>query len=388
MRRFLAGCLCILLAVWMAAAGAEPLQDRLDALMKKYRAVGAAVVAAQNGRIFLRYTYGYEDRASERPVTMDTRFRIASVTKMISALRVMQLVEQGRLDLDRDISDLLGYPVENPFAEGKITLRMLMSHTSSLAGPGYRFPGRTLRELIGDRKRTRNRFLNQRPGKKYVYSNLGAGIMGTLIELAEGKNVDTALREGVFAPLHIDAGFSPQTLRDPSHVASLYNEGGNGLRRGPHKWTEMAWDGVPDPELHYDLTVGDLLIGPEDLCRLGMMLAAGGALNGVRLLEEKTVQEMTADQRGKPGILAQSPYGLCVHREQRLLPGHTLFGHQGHMWGTLCSLYWEPETRTVVLLVSNGCAVTLKSNTSVLAAKIWEMIWNGNADAQPALVAD
>ena len=363
---------CCFLGAAASGESAEEIFGSLDHLMRSYDAVGASVIVAREGEILLRYVYGMEDRASGRKVSLDTHFRIASVTKMISAIRVMQLVEEGKLDLDQDISAYLGYPVRNPYKGGGLTLRMLMSHTSSLGGTEYRFPGHSLRKLIGDGRR--NRFTKQAPGKAYQYCNFGAGLMGSLIEIADGRNADESVKEGVFRPLGIDAGYSIHTLGDAGHVASLYNKDGM-LRRGPNKWSRTEWDGSVDPEHHFDITVGDLLIRPEDLCRLGMTLAAGGALEGTRLLRPETAARMTENQQGLGGIEAETPYGLCVHREENLLAGHTLYGHQGHMWGTLCSLYWEPETRFTVLVVSNGCNTAMDHGTSKLAQRVWELAW-------------
>ena len=381
---------CCLLA---GAAGAESpgesssgIPERLDRLMRAYGAVGASVIVAREGEILLRYFYGVEDRASRAEVSAATHFRIASVTKMISAIRVMQLAEQGKLDPDAALSACLGYPVANPYKGGALTLRMCMSHTASLLPQKYDFSGRALRSLIGDGRRDTGVFRRQAPGAKYLYSNFGAGLMGALIEIADGRNVDDSVKSGVFAPLGIDAGYSPRTLADASHVASLYNPDGT-LRRGPNKWQQLEWDAGWNPEAHYDITVGDLLIRPEDLCRLGMALAAGGTLDGVTLLQPETVAAMTENQQGLGGITAETPYGLGVHRETNLLPGHLLFGHQGHMWGTLCSLYWEPETRMTVLVVSNGCRVTLDHGTSKLAQRVWELAWTElrqeKADPEP-----
>ena len=378
MKKALAWLLTAVWLFWIPPAEAdrtEGLPDRMDRLMKSYHTVGASVIAARDGEIFFRYVYGYEDLSSHTPVSMDTHFRIASVTKMISAIRVMQLVEEGKLSLDRDISEYLGYEVRNPYRAGILTLRMLMSHTSSLAGGTYQFENRTVRNLIGDRRLNQSRFLKQAPGAKYRYSNLGAGLMGVLIEKSEGVNVDTSVKDGVFSPLNIDAGYSMKTLADASHVASLYNRSGTGLQRGPKKWAAIPWDPKCDPERHYDITVGDLLIRPEDLCRLGMMLAAEGTVDGVRLLQPETVRMMMADQRGKHLIIADSPYGLCIHRDTRLMPGFTLYGHQGHMWGTLCSLYWDPDTQLVILLVSNGCDTTQEKGTARLAEEVWRLLW-------------
>ena len=374
--------LLTLLFLWMQtfsgfaarAEGGEDLSVRLGRLKRQYEAVGLAVVAGRDGEILFRYESGYADRGNRTPVSPDTYFRVASVTKMISAIRVMQLIEQGRLDPDQDLSGLMGYPVRNPYNGGILTARMLMSHTASLREGEYRFPDHSLRELIGDRRIRDNRFTSSEPGSEYLYSNFGAGILGSLIEKIEGVNAGEAVRRGVFEPLGIEAGYSPQMLPEGARIACLYNQDGS-LRRGKNQWAFVEWDEGCDPERHFDITVGDLLIRPDDLCRLGMMLASEGSLNGIRLLRSETVRAMRASQQGETLITADSPYGLCVHRDSRLLPGYTLYGHQGHMWGTLCSLYFEPASGFTVAVVSNGCRMVMDQGTSKLAENIWAMLW-------------
>ena len=387
--------LLTLLFLWMQtfsgfAAWAEDGEDlsvRLGRLKRQYEAVGLAVVAWRDGEILFRYEAGYADRGNRTPVSPDTYFRVASVTKMISAIRVMQLVEQGKLDPDQDLSGLMGYPVRNPYNGGILTPRMLMTHTASLREGEYRFPDHSLRELIGDRRIRDNRFTSSVPGSEYLYSNFGAGILGSLIEKIEGINAGEAVRRGVFEPLGIEAGYSPQMLPEDARIACLYNQDGS-LRRGKNQWASMEWDEGCDPERHFDITVGDLLIRPDDLCMLGMMLASEGSLNSVRLLRSETVRAMRASQQGEALITADSPYGLCVHRDSRLLPGYTLYGHQGHMWGTLCSLYFEPASGFTVAVVSNGCRMVMDQGTSKLAENIWALLWEKYSPGDAFLVRE
>ena len=108
--------------------------ERMDYYLKSYHAAGASVLVSVAGELVYAHDYGYSYVKGEEPITENSWFKVASVTKMISAIRVMQLVEQGVLDLDQDISAYLGYTVRNPYSENTpITLRMLMSHTSSLS---------------------------------------------------------------------------------------------------------------------------------------------------------------------------------------------------------------------------------------------------------------
>ena len=130
--------------------GMNDADTRLNTIMQNFKTSGAAVVVAKDGEIVYEYYYGYADKKAKEPITESTYFRLASVTKLVSAIRTMQLVEQGTLDLDQDISAYLGYDIRNPYhRKTPITLRMLMTHTSSL-NPygGYFDETRTLSSLI------------------------------------------------------------------------------------------------------------------------------------------------------------------------------------------------------------------------------------------------
>ena len=84
---------------------------------------------------------------------------------------------------------------------------------------------------------------------------------------------------------------------------------------------------------------------------------------------------MMDEQAGKGGITARTPYGLCVHHETTLLDGKTLYGHQGMSDGILCSLYYDPETRFVFVLCSNGCNNQMENRVAHLTRKVFEAAW-------------
>src|SRR5687767_3876419 len=133
---------------------------------------------------------GLADRARERRLTVDDPVRIASVTKLVVALGVMRLVEQGRLDLDRDVSEWLGWTLRNPaFPDRPITLRMLLSHTSSLRDEiDYAVPlGTDLRQALADPAAFD---AEHDPGSYFRYANLNYPIIASVMERAAGERFD------------------------------------------------------------------------------------------------------------------------------------------------------------------------------------------------------
>ncbi|MBQ8654322.1 MAG: beta-lactamase family protein [Clostridia bacterium] len=355
-----------------SAAAPSGLNPELDATLHRLFAqnntTGAVVVVARGDRILYHYDYGLADKQEKKPVTPQTYFKTASVTKMISGIRVMQLVEEGKLDLDTPIDEYLGYPVKHPrYQNTPITIRMLMSHTSSIGGHYY--AGSTLKTQLRNAD-----WLSRRPGYYYRYSNFGAGILGSLMEIASGKDLNTCVDEGLFQPMGVDAAYRVWLLDQPDDAAMRYNEEGKAARKRNFYITE-PYDPNAGAEKHYDLVVGDIWIRGDDLCRIGMMMCQGGTLDGVTILRPETIAEMTSSQQGKGGVTADSPYGLCVHRAADLLPDRMVYGHQGRSDGVLCNLYWEPESGFVFALITNGCQIKLKNYICRLSRNAFAAAW-------------
>ena len=373
MKRFLA----MVLAAWMVCATAlgetSDVDEEVRKIFKMYKAVGGTVLAAKDGEIIYQYNYGFANRQSKTPVTENTYFRVASVTKMVSAIRIMQLVEAGTLDLDADLSDYLGFTLRNPYArEVPITLRHLMTHTSSLNQNGS-YGRRGLEALLALGNHRAN-YYDEVPGTKYRYSNFGAGVMGSVLEAVTGKNVQDTVAEGVFEPLGIDAAYHASYLATPSDIATCYNSDGT-VESSVQKSLTRDWEAEPNPDTHYNLTVGKLWITGRDLCRLGIALCDGGEADSMVLLQPETLAEMLASQQGRGGVRIDSPYGLCVNRNDTLLADRLVYGHQGMSGGITANVYFEPESRFVFVMISNGCSNKLQNRVCAISRKLFNLMW-------------
>ena len=374
----------LLLLVLMLASGhgiceetlAFRLNEDIDKAFRNHKTVGAAVVVARDGEIVYEHYYGYAVKKQREPVTENTYFRLASVTKMVTAIRTMQLVEQGKLSLDQDISDYLGYEVQNPYhRKTPVTLRMLMTHTSSLdPHGGYYQVSNTLRQLISTDRLKRSNWYDEIPGTQYRYSNFGAGIIGSLMESVTGTNIDQDMQNNVFGPLGITASYSAGLLPDPENIPNIYNADGSIADTREYS-INKDWDAGVDPDRHYRINVGSLWMRPTDLCKIGILFCEGGTYQNLTLLQLETVQEMMSEQRGKGGITAKTPYGLCIHHETTLHGTKTLYGHQGLCDGIVCNLYYDPETRFVFVLCSNGCNNAMDNRVVHLTRRIFDLVW-------------
>ena len=167
---------------------------------------------------------GLADHHAGRALTIDDPARIASISKLVVALGTMRMVEQGELDLDRDVSDYLGWRLRNPaFPETPITLRMLLSHTSSLTDSvDYAIPlGGTVRETLAQPGAFDTA---HPPGTYFRYANLNFPVIASVMERAGGERFDRLMHALVLAPLGLHACFNWTTCTDPRLARAVGRE--------------------------------------------------------------------------------------------------------------------------------------------------------------------
>jgi CubicO group peptidase (beta-lactamase class C family) len=175
---------------------------------------------------------GLADRTTKRRVTADDPVRVASVTKLVVAMGVMRMVEAGQLDLDRDVSDYLGWRLRNPgFPDMPLTLRMLLSHTAGVRDANdYRVPlGKTVNAALADPKAWEAKYA---PGRYFTYSNLNFPIVGSIMERVSGERFDALMQRLVLKPLAIEGCFNWPSCRDARVAKAVVLYHANGSVRG------------------------------------------------------------------------------------------------------------------------------------------------------------
>ena len=315
---------------------------------------------------------GFADKATQRPVTADSPVRIASISKLVTALGVMRLVDARVLDLDRDVSDYLGWTLRNPaFPDAPITMRLLLSHQASLldGADEYVIPlGGTVREQLAAPYLWDARHA---PGSgAFHYANMNFPVIASVIEAATGERFDAVMRSQVFRPLHLDAcfnwlGCSPGAVR---RAVVLYASSGDVLRddlhgRPPACPVVPAGDGGCDLSGYRPGTNGSLFspqggvrISMRDLARIGQMLAR----RGKGFIRPRSFDELTRSQwSGSGGIDEQGhtggvfcAYGLGLHRiggggvtgcrDDLFGDGVARIGHSGEAYGLRSGLWLDP----------------------------------------------
>lgn len=363
---------CLLLPL---CAGAEEMtmDEQVDKLFRGTKAAGGAFLVAQQGEVVYERYYGVQQKTTNVPVTEKSYFRCASVTKLVTGIGLMKMMDEGILDPDEDISTYLGYTVRNKrFMDKPITLRILMSHTAGLV-ENYLFAHKSslLRDMIDVERKAAGSFKKAvEPGSAYTYSNFGAGITGAIVESVTGRDVSSFMREFLFAPLDIDAAYTIHQLEEPEYVCATYHKDGS-LYAAPSYMLKQPYEQAASPDTHYRVTVGSLLIRPRDLMKLGIALCGDGTVDGVRVLSEEAVAAMRAEHSPETdGITEDSPYTFFTIRQDSLFEGRTVYGHQGTDEGVVCNLYVEPETETVIVVMSNGCNTTRDNGIMRLTRKL------------------
>ncbi|MDD6052083.1 MAG: serine hydrolase [Clostridiales bacterium] len=369
MKRFFALLLTLLLLPLACHAEAPDWKAQMDDYVAKRFAarkiVGGAVVIARDGQVLYRYAYGHKTQSRREQVTADTCYRIASVTKLVSAVGLMQLLTEKNIPLDTPVSDIVGYPVVNPAFPGeRITIRQVMSHTSSLVQTQYYHPN-------WETLKVNNKYFSQKvaPGTAYAYSNLNGGLMGAMIEALSGQSVNTYMQAHVFGPLGINAAYHMGLLKDQSDMAPQLAKDGT-IAEGLSVMLASLpeYNDTCDPRANTSHTSGDLCISANGLIRVIAMLEQGGELDGVRILPKEAVQLMMQDQQTIPSssVHCDSEYGLAIARVEGM-PGGTWYGHQGRKHGLSSNVYFQPDTGLSIAVIANGYEAHAEDNVVTIA---------------------
>ena len=330
---------------------------------------------------------GIADPQSGRRVTIDDPVRVASISKMVAAIGVLRLADQGKLDLTSDVSRWLGWPLRNPsFPDRPITLGMLLSHTSSIRehDDNYVIPlGGSLREAMAD---PTNWDPQHGPGDRYfAYVNMNYPIIASVIEQVTGERFDRWMRRSVLQPMKLDACFNWPTCSDAVLVRAveLDSPDGRPLKDDLHGQRPTCPVFVKDGEA-CDLNrwklgengslfapQGGLRISARGLATIGGMLLNGGTIDGVRILSPQAVETLLTQVwrfDGRNGVTDGGFYcsaGNGTHQIPNPLPGcaddlgtngAVLVGHAGDAYGLKSGLWIDRRRGRGIAYFVSGVA--------------------------------
>ena len=345
----------------------------LLALLTSVASPAPAAVAVhfnRDGQVETRVAQGQADRASGRAITPDDPVRVASVSKLVVALGVLRLVEAGKLDLDRDVSDYLGWRLRHPaYPDRPISLAQLLGHRSGLNDEtDYALP---LDADLETALRNPAAWDKARPpGGDFAYANFNYPVVAAAIEGATGERFDQAMTRLVFRPLGLDACFNWPTCSDgaAARAVVLYDADGN-VVRDDLKGARPACPVVPTANGGCDLGTyrlarhgagfspqGGVRISANGLARIGIMLLR----RGEDFLKPASLARLEAMARVHPtsgegtgGFFCE--YGIAMHstggpalrdpacRDDLFGDGRLRLGHSGDAYGLRSGLWFDLE---------------------------------------------
>lgn len=311
-------------AAGFSSAGVNALAEGMRAAVDQGNLAGVVSALLRDGKLVHLDAYGYQDVENQVPITEDTLFRIYSMTKPVTGVALMMLVDEGKVALDDPVSRYIpelanlqvavedgpgGFPVTES-AHHEMTVRELMSHTGGLT---YGLFSRsqvdsmyvaadvldgngTLKNMIDKLARIP---LRQQPGSLWHYS-VAVDVQGYLVEVLSGQTFEAFLQERLFTPLGMDnTGFGVSDADRP-RFSKLYQSSQEGLQLAD---APLGGD-YPDPATFFG-GGGGLVSTIGDYIKFTQMLANGGELDGVRILSEQSVNTMRSNQL--PAGMAEIP---------------------------------------------------------------------------------
>ena len=275
----------------------QEFNDYINKSISKANIAGMGIAIVSGDSILFTQGYGYSDIETKLPFTPHTVMNIASISKTFVGVAIMHLVEQGLISLDDNVNSFLPFKVSNPFSpESVITLRHLMSHTSGIqdrqkiylntyhyGGDAPTPLGEFLEDYLsqGGEHYSKKNFIKSEPGKKFVYSNIGAGLAGYIVERVSGKPLNIFTREIIFKPLNMNntCWFISDMARS-KHTRLYESKKNNTILENIELYGLTTY---PDGGVRTTVT---------DLSHYLLCIMNKGLYKGTRILKEATVAEM------------------------------------------------------------------------------------------------
>lgn len=376
MRRFFFLTLCTALVLTHSLHSyAQPAraEDSIAAIMQQHEVMGLAVAVVKKGKLVYTHSFGLKNKELNQPLQEENLFRIASISKSFSATAIMQLAEAKKLSLDDDVSNLVGFTVRHPkFPNTIITLRMILSHRSAINDSQGYF---TL-DAINPAKNTnwQKCYSEYEPGTGYRYCNLNYNMAGTIIEKISGERFDKYIQKHILEPLGLYGGYWVDGL-DSTRFASIYeyDDSLKTLVAQPMAYAPRRQE-IGSYVMGYSTPIfsptGGMKISAPDLARYMIMHMKMGKANGKRIIKKKSAITMQTPLSEKEG------YGLAIATTDKLIAGKTLKGHTGSAYGLYSAMYFDPNEKWGIVVITNGCRPGYTDGYNTVIRKTVNVLYN------------
>ncbi len=323
----------------LKAAVVDAIDDAVRTELERSKQPGLVLGLTDRERTLVVRCYGYADLASHRAVIPETLFEIGSIGKSFTALAVLQLVDEGRIDLQAPVDRYLPwFAARQPAGHVPITVAHLLSHSAGIVAgidgtPEAAFQVWSLRDLQ----------TYSRPGERFHYSNVGYKALGLVLEAVDARPYREILRARILDPLGMTATEPSITHEVRSRLAVGYEYlhddriGYPGAPLAPATWLET------------ETADGSIASTAEDMCAFARLLLRGGESATGRLVSERAFEQMSTAHARMEETLWYG-YGLII----RELDGRRLIGHGGGMVGYLAGLQVEPDVGVGAVVLQNG----------------------------------
>lgn len=272
--------------------------------------------------------FGLADVEAKLPATPATRFRLASVSKPITAVAALQLAERGKIDLDAPVQK---YVPEYPQQPWPVTTRQLLGHLAGVThySPQIKNTDQPYADVVSALDTFKHIPLLQEPGTKYSYTTFGYNLISAVVQRASGKPFFAYITESVARP----AGMTS---------LAIYKGPEAGVARG-YKKSGEAWTIAEEPHTTYKIGGGGMCDTAQDLTRFAFALMDG------RLLMDAKWREMTTSQKTSTGAATNYALGFQIGERR----GLRVVSHGGSQAGVRTVLIVIPQARSAVAVLSN-----------------------------------
>ena len=342
----------MLVTLIQAFAQSEKAEAAIQSIMQSNPVVGLSVAVVKNNKVIYNHSFGFKDIEKQLPLTNESIFRIASISKSFTSTAIMQLVAKKQISLDQDVSELVGFKIRNPrFPNTVITLKMLLSHRSSINDSEGYF------SLDAIDSATNPNFAKcynaYEPDKGYMYCNLNYNLAGSILEKITGIRFDKYIQQQILDPLGLYGGYNVNAL-DTQLIAKIYefNKQTQGFTLSPNAYaprTEEINNYIIGRTTPIFSPTGGMKISANDLAKYMIMHSQLGKYKGGRMIPKKLSKQMQAI------ISEEENYGMALETTTQLIPGKTMIGHTGVAYGLYSLMFFEPKEKIGFVVITNGC---------------------------------
>lgn len=340
----------------------------LPAQLQSRDMAGAVVAIVKDGQVLLTKGYGDADVATKKPVVADqTLFRPGSISKVFTAIAVMQLVEQGKLDLDRDVNQYLDFAIPKTFAE-PITLRRLLTHTAGFEEVLKNLFVASAKEMRPLREYLINSMPARifRPGSVPSYSNYGLALAGYIVERTSGEPFEKYIAAHILEPLRMEHSTFAQPL--PPTLETAMSKGYVATAQGAKSF-----------EFVQAAPAGSLSTTGADMTRFMLALLADGSLDGVTILKPESVRAMETRQLEWPPAIRSIGLILMEYSSN----GRRIVGHAGDTFYFHSDMILIPEARVGLFISYNSTGSRFGGGRGEVIRAFLDRYFSGPAASPP-----